>query len=81
MPGWRGPELCARVVGLAASDPGGAFAWLDGGDERGWLGLEADLSVEADSLGAIGAIGAEKILSQSLHHAPLGRVCILCFIN
>ena len=38
MPGWRGPELCARVVGLAASDPGGAFAWLDGGDERGWLG-------------------------------------------
>lgn len=58
MPGWRGPELCARVVGLAASDPGGSFAWLDGGDERGWLGLEADLSVEADSLGAIGAIEA-----------------------
>ena len=39
MPAWRGSEFCARVVALAASDPGGAFAWLDGGDERGWLGL------------------------------------------
>ena len=26
--------------------PGGALAWLDGGDGRGWFGLEPDLSVE-----------------------------------
>ncbi len=58
MPAWRGSELCARVVALAASDPGGAFAWLDGGDERGWLGLEPDLAVAADSLGSIAAIEA-----------------------
>jgi hypothetical protein len=43
---------------LAASDPGGAFAWLDGGDERGWLGIDADLAVAADSLGSIPAIEA-----------------------
>lgn len=58
MPGAGGRELCARALGLAASDPGGAFAWLDGGDERGWLGTEADLEVVADSLRAIEAIEA-----------------------
>ena len=58
MMAWRGPELCARVIGLAASDHGGAFAWLDGGDERGWLGIDADLAVAADSLRSLPAIEA-----------------------
>jgi para-aminobenzoate synthetase component 1 len=39
-----------QILALAAGDPDGALAWLDGGDGRGWLGLEPDLSVEADSL-------------------------------
>lgn len=51
-------ELAARIVALAASDPGGALAWLDGGDGRGWLGLEPDLTVAADSLQAIAAVEA-----------------------
>ncbi len=58
MMAWRGPELCARVIGLAAADRGGAFGWLDGGDERGWLGIEADLAVAADSLRSLAAIEA-----------------------
>ena len=58
MPGRLGSGLCARIEGLAASDPGGAFAWLDGGEERGWLGLEADLTVEADSLAPLVEIEA-----------------------
>jgi len=58
MPGRLGSGLCARIVDLAASDPGGAFAWLDGGEERGWLGLEADLAVADDSLRSIAAIEA-----------------------
>jgi len=51
-------ELSRQIVALAATDPGGALAWLDGGDDRGWLGLEADLAVEADSLTTIAAIEA-----------------------
>ena len=51
-------ELSRQIVALAATDPGGALAWLDGGDGRGWLGLEADLAVEADSLAPIAAIEA-----------------------
>jgi anthranilate/para-aminobenzoate synthase component I len=44
------PSESGRILALAASDPGGAFAWLDGGDERGWFSLEPDVAVEADDL-------------------------------
>ena len=47
-----------QILALAAGDPDGALAWLDGGDGRGWLGLEPDLSVEADSLAPLAEIEA-----------------------
>ncbi len=51
-------DLARKIVALAATDPGGALAWLDGGDGRGWLGLEADRTIEADSLAPLAAIEA-----------------------
>ncbi len=62
-------DRAAQIVTLVATDPGGALAWLDGGDGRGWLGLEADLAVEADSLDSITAI-------EALWRAEPGRVWI-----
>ncbi len=51
-------DLARQILALAASDPGGALAWLDGGEGRGWLGLEPDLSIEADSLAPLAEIEA-----------------------
>jgi len=51
-------DLVGQILALAATDPGGALAWLDGGEGRGWLGLEADLTVEADSLAPLVEIEA-----------------------
>lgn len=51
-------DLARQILALAAADPGGALAWLDGGDGRGWLGLEPDLCVEADSLAPLAEIEA-----------------------
>ena len=58
-----------QILALAAADTGGALAWLDGGDARGWLGLEPDVTVEADSLASIPAI-------ESLWRAAPDRVWI-----
>lgn len=51
-------DLARKILGLAAADPGGALAWLDGGEGRGWIGLEPDLCVEADSLAPLAEIEA-----------------------
>jgi anthranilate/para-aminobenzoate synthase component I len=51
-------DLARQILALAATDPGGALAWLDGGEGRGWLGLEPDLCVEADSLAPLAEIEA-----------------------
>ncbi|MBL9099666.1 MAG: anthranilate synthase component I family protein [Myxococcales bacterium] len=45
-----------QILALVAEDPGGAPAWLDGGEERGWFGVEADVTIEADDLGAMAAV-------------------------
>ncbi|MCY1062505.1 anthranilate synthase component I family protein [Nannocystis sp. SCPEA4] len=47
-----------QIAALAASEPGGALAWLDGGDGRGFVALEPDLEVVADDLSALPAIEA-----------------------
>jgi len=47
-----------QIAALAASEPGGALAWLDGGDGRGFVALEPDLEVVADDLAALPAIEA-----------------------
>lgn len=47
-----------QILALVASDPGGALAWLDGGDGRGWFGLEADVSVEGEDLGVLAEVDA-----------------------
>lgn len=47
-----------QILALAAADPGGALAWLDGGDGRGWFGLAADVAIEADDLAGLDAIEA-----------------------
>ena len=46
------------ILALAAADPGGALAWLDGGEGRGWFGLAADVTVEAEDLGVIAEVEA-----------------------
>lgn len=47
-----------QIAALAASDPGGALAWLDGGEGRGFFGLDPDVEIVADDLEALGAIEA-----------------------
>ncbi len=48
--------LARKILGLAASDPGGALAWLDGGATDGWFCLEPDVGIEADDLGVLAAV-------------------------
>ncbi len=48
--------LSEQILALAAADPGGALAWLDGGDGRGWFGIDADVAIEAEDLGAIAEV-------------------------
>lgn len=48
----------SQIVALAASDPGGALSWLDGGDGRGLVALEPDLEIAADDLAALSAVEA-----------------------
>jgi anthranilate/para-aminobenzoate synthase component I len=45
-----------QILALAGSDPGGALAWLDGGEGRGWFGLDADVTIEAEDLEPLAAI-------------------------
>ena len=47
-----------QIAALAASEPGGALAWLDGGAGRGFVALEPDLEVVADDLTALPTIEA-----------------------
>ncbi len=47
-----------QILALAAADTGGALAWLDGGDGRGWFGIEADVSVEGEDLGVLAEVEA-----------------------
>jgi anthranilate/para-aminobenzoate synthase component I len=48
-----------QIAALAASEPGGALAWLDGGAGRGFVAVEPDLEVVADDLSALSAIEAQ----------------------
>ena len=45
-----------QIAALAASDPGGALAWLDGGEGRGFFALEPDVEVVADDLAALDVV-------------------------
>ena len=47
-----------QIAALAASDPGGALAWLDGGDGRGFFGLEPDVEIVADDLSGLAEVEA-----------------------
>lgn len=51
-------SLASRILSLVSGGGYPGLAWLDGGDtERGWLGLEPDIEVEADSLEVLEAVG------------------------
>lgn len=53
------PQDVVALLRLAASSEPGAFSWLDGGREgRGFVGVEADVEIEADSFEALDAIDA-----------------------
>jgi anthranilate/para-aminobenzoate synthase component I len=47
-----------QIAALAGSDPGGALAWLDGGEGRGFFALEPDVEVVADDLEGLAAVEA-----------------------
>jgi anthranilate/para-aminobenzoate synthase component I len=47
-----------QIAAIAASDPGGATAWLDGGEGRGFFALEVDREIVADDLSALDTVEA-----------------------
>ncbi|MDC0719317.1 chorismate-binding protein [Nannocystis bainbridge] len=47
-----------QIAALAASEPGGALVWLDGGDGRGFVALEPDIEIVADDLEGLAAVEA-----------------------
>lgn len=48
----------SAIAALAASDPGGALAWLDGAGGRGFAALEHDVEVVAEDLASLAAVEA-----------------------
>lgn len=49
-------DRAGQIASLVASEPGGALAWLDGGDGRGFVALEPDVEIVADDLTPLPAI-------------------------
>lgn len=45
-----------QIAALAASGPGGALTWLDGGEGRGFVALAPDVEIVADDLAPLPAI-------------------------
>ncbi|MEZ4427059.1 MAG: anthranilate synthase component I family protein [Nannocystaceae bacterium] len=46
-------DLAAALLELAARAPAGRFAWLDGGAQRGFCGIDVDLEIAEDDLAGL----------------------------